>query len=175
MWEEHVCPSCLPRWLPRLSCKLLCLLHAEAEAGGRGLGWMCEDWRRVFIWYLTARRWFGFLKKALRTFWFWQPLAVTWGSPCPAGLLGTISPYTSAVAKKTSPLASGTGPSVFQWSHKHLSPYVMLYEGRWQQHRQLPILHSLQLHCSALGQSQRRDKRQGFLLGTFRKRSFNRK
>lgn len=92
-----------------------------------GTGLVGRDLRGVLMWYLTARRRLIFLKKVLWAFWFWQPLAITQRAPCPAGLLSTTSPYTSAVAKKTGPPASGTGPSVSQWSQKYWSPYAMLY------------------------------------------------
>ena len=60
-----------------------------------GTGLVGRDLRGVLMWYLTARRWLIFLKKALWAFWFWQPLAITQRSPCPAGLLSTTSIHLS--------------------------------------------------------------------------------
>lgn len=108
----------------------------------------------VLIWCLTIRRWLDFLKKALKhydfdTLWPSPWITVPWGR---LALLAPPPPHIPAVARKTKPLASGTGPSAFQRSRstRHLC-HALWGRGWKRQCRQLPVLHSPQLRCHALG------------------------
>lgn len=132
----------------------------------------------VLIWCLTIRRWLDFLKKALKhydfdTLWPSPWITVPWGR---LALLAPPPPTSQQWPGRQSHWPQGQGRLRFS-GHEARVTYVMLYGGE-AGNDNADNCPSCTAHSSVamlLGQSPRRDNSQGFLLGIFRKKPFNRK